>query len=85
MKLEMNPNNRKYYSEDFIKGFECGVERQFNVDVAEKTAEWISKDITDFVYCSKCDYREWYTYAIDYNYCPNCGARMKKETDGESK
>ena len=32
MKLEINPNNRKYYSDDFIKGFECGVERQYEED-----------------------------------------------------
>ena len=40
-KLKFNPDNVKYYSEEFIKGFECGVERQFNADMAEKTAEWI--------------------------------------------
>lgn len=34
-KLESNPSNKKYYSEDFIKGFECGVERQFEKDKAE--------------------------------------------------
>ena len=28
-KLIFNPSNKKYYSEDFIKGFECGVERQY--------------------------------------------------------
>lgn len=39
-KLTINPNNRKYYSEDFINGFECGVERQFNADMEDKTAEW---------------------------------------------
>lgn len=48
-----------------------------NMPSADNTAEWISKDITDLVYCSKCDYREWYIYATDYNYCPNCGRRMK--------
>jgi ATP-dependent Lon protease len=37
MKLEINPSNKKYYSEDFIKGFECGVERQFEKDKAELT------------------------------------------------
>lgn len=34
-KLKFNPSNKKYYSEDFIKGFECGVERQFEKDKAE--------------------------------------------------
>ena len=32
MKLEINPNNRKYYTDDFIKGFECGIERQYEED-----------------------------------------------------
>jgi hypothetical protein len=36
-KLKFNPNNKKYYSEEFIKGFECGVERQFEKDKAELT------------------------------------------------
>ena len=36
-KLKFNPDNKKYYSEDFIKGFECGVERQFNADMVAKT------------------------------------------------
>ena len=34
-KLKFNPSNKKYYSEEFIKGFECGVERQFEKDKAE--------------------------------------------------
>ena len=38
-KLKFNPNNKKYYSDEFIKGFECGVERQFNLDMAENTSE----------------------------------------------
>ena len=25
-KLKFNPSNKKYYSEEFIKGFECGVQ-----------------------------------------------------------
>jgi hypothetical protein len=32
-KLKFNPGNKKYYSEEFIKGFECGVERQYAEDV----------------------------------------------------
>ena len=38
-------------------------------------SEWISKDISDFVYCSNCDYKEWYSNVN--NYCPNCGAIMR--------
>lgn len=56
---------------------------------ADKTAEWIdSKDVIEITQeiqhhymCSKCGmYFDRMT-----NYCPNCGRRMKKETDGESK
>lgn len=30
--LTINPNNEPYYSDDFIKGFECGTKRQFEAD-----------------------------------------------------
>ena len=47
-KLKFNPSNKKYYSDDFIKGFECGVERQFNADMADKTdGDLISKSVLD--------------------------------------
>ena len=33
MKLDFNEENRNYYSESFIKGFECGVDRQYQEDM----------------------------------------------------
>lgn len=30
--IEINPSNKPYYSEDFIKGFECGTKTQFDAD-----------------------------------------------------
>ena len=41
--LTINPNNRQYYSEDFIKGFECGTQRQFEADKsdADRPQGWI--------------------------------------------
>lgn len=33
--LTINPNNRQYYPEDFIKGFECGTQRQLEADKAD--------------------------------------------------
>ncbi len=33
--ITFNPNNEPYYSEDFIKGFKCGAERQFEADKAD--------------------------------------------------
>ena len=39
--------------------------------------EWIDDDFVGQYRCSECDY-----YAIDeYDYCPNCGARMKGADD----
>ena len=33
--ITINPNNEQYYSDDFIKGFKCGAERQFEADKKE--------------------------------------------------
>jgi len=33
--LTINPSNKLYYSEDFIKGFECGTQRQLEADKAD--------------------------------------------------
>lgn len=76
-KLKFNPNNKKYYSEEFIKGFECGVERQFNADMTEETAEWVITGTKMYRYkkCSNCE------CAVElgdmWKHCPNCGRRMK--------
>lgn len=78
-KLKFNPSNKKYYSEEFIKGFECGVERQFNADIEEKTAEWIDLGFKEELYgefgkCSNCGVET----LLGSNYCPNCGAKMEE-------
>ena len=39
--ITFNPNNEPYYSEDFIKGFKCGAERQLEADKADRPQEWI--------------------------------------------
>ena len=39
-KITINPNNEPYYSEDFIKGFECGTQRQLEADKAD-IPKWI--------------------------------------------
>lgn len=33
-RLEVNPSNEHYYTEDFISGFRCGTKRQFESDLA---------------------------------------------------
>lgn len=46
--ITINPSNEPYYSEDFIKGFECGTQRQFEADKADRP-RWIP--------CSECKRR----------------------------
>lgn len=90
--LTINPNNRQYYSEDFIKGFNCGAHRQFEADKSDADrpqGEWINhfddlfpEDST--IECSVC--HEHQPMGIDENYCPNCGARMfAKDTNVPNK
>ena len=54
---------------------------------AEKTGRWVSKDLDNFrkyeVVCSECGARyvgnyDAYDEPYDFNYCPNCGARMEE-------
>lgn len=95
--LTINPNNRQYYSEDFIKGFECGTQRQLEADKADRPqGKWIRRESWSegvgmgesygFYYeCSNCGKKVRGDYRdCGMNYCPNCGADMKgadNETD----
>lgn len=74
--LTINPNNEPYYSEDFIKGFKCGTQRQLEADKADRPqGEWKPKNHhTD--YCSKCGFEETQWRTTEYKFCPHCGARM---------
>ena len=40
-RLTINPSNESYYSEDFIKGFEYGTQRQLEADLADRPQGWI--------------------------------------------
>ena len=35
-RLTINPSSKLYYSEDFIKGFEYGTQRQLEADLADR-------------------------------------------------
>ena len=73
--IKINPNNEPYYSEDFIKGFKCGTQRQLEADKADRPqGKWIDYrpyNIPLFD-CSICGYHA----KKMSNFCPNCGARM---------
>lgn len=85
--LTINPDNRQYYSEDFIKGFNCGAHRQFEADKSDadrRQGEWKRRLVdngfnADWV-CSECGYRVK-TDFVSFNFCPHCGARMKGADD----
>lgn len=58
--ITINPNNEPYYSKEFIKGFKCGAQRQFEADKADSSQEWIpcSERLPEdpnpsFIYASK--------------------------------
>lgn len=78
MKLKtINPNNEPYYSEDFIKGFKCGAQRQFEADKADRPqGEWIRDDIGTLI-CSECKRPRRDSRIGHTNFCNSCGAQMK--------
>lgn len=54
-----------------------GIEQALNeipiVQPEQNTGQWILNKHTDTVLCSQCGK----CYGDEYNYCPNCGAKMK--------
>ena len=88
--ITFNPNNELYYSDDFIKGFKCGAQRQLEADKKDRPkGEWIdaeipleSGDTMPIQVCNLC--KTFYPLAYTgggHRFCPNCGAKM----DGERK
>ena len=93
--LTINPNNRQYYSEDFIKGFNCGAHRQFEADKSDADrpqGEWIEsfKRVetrrgaylgTKFVHDGWSCSECSEVVEKRYPNCPYCLARMKGASD----
>ena len=87
--ITINPNNEPYYSEDFIKGFKCGAQRQFEADKADRPqGKWINGHHINGVYYKRCDqcFAEiedsfFSESSFDVNFCPNCGADMRDKND----
>ena len=83
--IAINPNNEPYQSEDFIKGFKCGAERQFEADKADRPqGEWIDKG-RNLWGCSNCGMEIYSESEQDRNefrkWCSRCGCRMKGADD----
>ena len=75
-KLTMNPNNKRYYSTEYIKGWEDGVKAQYE---ARLQGEWIDVNGNGSLWrCDQCKD----TACCKGNYCPNCGADMRGEQNG---
>lgn len=71
--LTINPDNRQYYSEDFIKGFNCGAHRQFEADKSDADrpqGEWVPFEYGDERWhkCTACGVADKY---IEYVERPN--------------
>ncbi len=47
----------------------------------QKEGEWIKQDCGGVEYtavCSECGYRTFWSDASDFNFCPNCGFKMRR-------
>lgn len=79
--------NNEFKNDISFNAFQNLVKRQKTID-AVKHGEWVYKeykyskdDAVGYFECSKCGHASWQN---DYNYCPNCGARMDgKEQEDE--
>lgn len=48
---------------------------------AQRTGEWIETEFLKLRECSCCHVR-WGMYDVEnFNFCPNCGAKMRKESE----
>lgn len=89
-KLAINPSNKKYYSKEYIKGWEDGVKAQYEATIDAVQGEWVrkEKEINDcdghrafyWFECDQCGSRppkDTWGHEWHSNFCPNCGARME--------
>ena len=65
-----------YVDKEFI---EEELKRVPSAQPKQKTGQWIFNKHTDTVLCSQCGK----CYGDEYNYCPNCGAKMRERVNNE--
>ena len=78
--VKIEEGNKKYFNEDFIKGFETGTYIQYQQDIEEKTGKWVrivfhtadGRERSEW-HCSKCGQA---MYQFKQKYCSDCGLRM---------
>lgn len=77
--------------QECLREISYGVEAISAADVAEVRHErWIEYPRAHYFKCSGCKYTVPYRKAIfvnrnrEYNYCPNCGARMDEEAEQDA-
>ena len=73
------------YKNGYSAGYKAG-----RRSVGRKSGRWIDKKLDDFrkweLRCSECDWvgisnYDAYDEPYDFNYCPNCGAKMEGEEE----
>ena len=75
--ITINPNNEQYYSDDFIKGFKCGAQRQLEADKADRPqGYWIKLGPAEYR-CSECGKIQYADDENELNYCCCCGSHNK--------
>ena len=86
MKLvQVAEQNKKFYTKDFIHGFNTGAKTQLEADKreAERRGCWVAveNDLDYYPFmCSEC----YETVIKRTNYCPGCGVKMEaKENEND--
>lgn len=81
MKLvQVAEQNKRYYTKEFIHGFNTGAKTQYEADSKERLGRWEMKEdpygfFDTIPVCSACGCTP--KYRVKSAYCPNCGAKME--------
>ena len=71
------------YHDGFISYSQLEIDTAPSIDIEPKRGEWVNArdGVSDHVKCTNC-FRTYYLGIVEnYNFCPNCGAEMRKESE----
>ena len=76
--LQVAEQNKKYYTKEFIHGFNTGAKTQYEADKKDvRHGRWVDVEPAPhnlfYATCSVCGDRQTIEVA---NYCPYCGVKM---------